>query len=136
MRYTLRAPIDGNLVLEYPNRRVSTTRDGIELSLELGEKGAVSHAVASTRVPSEKVQAFRSVTGPDVGGSALTLSIGGDRELYETLLTSLQDFELELAFALPGNALRRIRWTDVEHHFVAETPEEESLISVTTYSTS
>ncbi len=79
MRYSLRAPIDGNLVLHYPNRRVATTRNGIELSLEIGEKGAVSHATASIQVSNDKVEAFRSSTGPGQGRSAITLNIGGDK---------------------------------------------------------
>jgi hypothetical protein len=136
MRYMLRAPIEGTVVLQYPARRVSTERNGVELALEVGEKGVVAHAVAAISVPSAKVQAFKSTTGAGHSGSDFSLKIGGDKELYEFLLTALQDLELDLGFAFPGIALRRIRWTDAEHRFVAETAEEESLLSVTSYSTS
>jgi len=61
MRYSLRAPIDGNLVLYYPNRRVATTRNGIELSLEIGEKGAVSHATASIQVSNDNRRRHESL---------------------------------------------------------------------------
>ena len=125
VRYILRAPIEGNIVLQYPNGRISAERNGVELALEVGEKGVIAHAIASIKVPNDNVEAFRSSTGPGVHGSDFSLNVGGDRKLYELLLAALQELELDLAFAFPGNALRRIRWTDVEHRFAPETPEEE-----------
>src|SRR5690349_18759827 len=107
MRYVLRAPVEGNLLLEYPLRRVSTVNNDLELLLETTDSLQVTHASASIIVPAERLATFRSSVGPGAAGTAATFHIGGDRELYERLLKALQDLEVNLAFFFPGNALSR-----------------------------
>ena len=105
---------------------------GIELAL-VGDRGYVSHAIASIEVPQERQARFRSSV--EVGVDDVPhFHIGGDQELHSRLLAALQELELDLAFACP--ALKRIRWREIEQEYVAESAEEAAQLAVVSLSTS
>jgi hypothetical protein len=107
-------------------------RDGIELAL-VGDRGFVSHAVASIKVPAEKVGNFRGSV--NVGANDVPhFNVGGDRELHGRLLSALQELELDLAFACP--ALKRIRWREIEQEYVPENDDERAQLAVVSLTTS
>ena len=135
MRYRIKAPVDGSVLLQPPHKSVSARRAGVEFSLEVGKTGTVSFATASAPVPSDKIAHFAGSIEPGDGRVAAKFRIGGDRELHEQLLAALQDLEIDLAFASRGG-LERIRWSELEQSFIAETDDERAMLAVTSLTVS
>ena len=131
MRYRLRAKLEGQLFL---TEAFSIERDGLLFEFIAGDNGQVQELAISLKVPDEKVEKFASGIGPGQGESVATYTIGGDRELYNHLVSELQSLESNLAFA--SGSVKRIHWDTPHQQFIAETPEEEELITFTEFSLS
>ena len=134
MLYRLTAPLEGTVILRPAQPRICALRDGLEFALLADNTGRVTHVSVQMRVPDERLQQFRSSIGPGSGATKATIDIGGDPELFRTLLSELQALESHFAFEVPG-AIRRVAWRDCQHEFIAESEEESRSIPVTSLTT-
>jgi len=131
MRYRLTAKLEGQL---FVTEAFAIERDGLLIEFIAGDNGQIQELAISLRVPDYKVEMFASGIGPGRGESVATYTIGGDRELYDHLVSELQSLESNLAFA--SGSVKRIHWDTPHQQFIAETPEEEELIAFTEFSSS
>lgn len=131
MRYRLTAKLEGQI---FVTEGFAVDREGFLLEFIADDNGQVQELAISLKVPDEKVANFASGIGPGQRESVATYTIGGDRELYDRLVSELQSLESNLAFATA--ALKRIHWDTPHQEFIPETPEEEELITFTAFSSS
>ena len=131
MRYRLKAKLEGQLIL---TENFAFDRDGLLFEFSLDDVSGVQEVAVSLKVLTEKVEKFASEFGPGQGGSQATVTIGGDRELHDILVSELQSLESNLAFF--SSSVKRIHWDSPHQEFIAETPEEGDLIAITGFSRS
>lgn len=135
MLYRITVPVEGSLFLEPGALGCSHSSGASDLSYALtaDETGRVVSATIQAKVPPEKVSSFLSTFAPGQGDSKLTVSIGGDKELYERIVLEFRKLECNLGFALRGQALRRIDCEQMKIEMVPETDEEREQVGITTY---
>jgi len=132
MRYRLTVPLEGVVVLRDGKREVRGRRDGIDFALIADERGRVTHVVVETTVPEDKLDSFKSSIGPGVHGTAATVHLGGDPQLFQKLIEALRVLESHLAFETPG-AIRQINFRERKHEYVPEIDAERSAVPVFAY---
>ena len=128
MRYEPVAKIEGQL---YWTESASIYRGGLLFEFHIDDKGQAVEVAVNMAVPPKRVERFASEIGPGQGSSVATYNIGGDRELYDYLVSELQSLESALAFE--SGAVKRIRWDAPEQRFIPENPQEEELLAVTRF---
>ncbi len=126
MRYCLVCSVEGEFYLTGSG---PVDRDDMRFDFRCDSLGKLKQIAASISVPEDKLPSMETKIGPGEGGSKLTISMGGDKELYDRLVTELQFLESDLAFATVG-ALRRIHWQDPSIEFIHETDEDRRLSPV------
>ena len=134
MRYRLTVPLDGVVLLRDGRREVHGRRDGIDFSLVADERGRVTHVVVEAAVPEDKRSLFQSSIGPGARGTAATVHLGGDPQLFRTLIDALRVLESHLAFETPG-AIRQINFRERKHEYVPENDAERAAVPVFSYGT-
>ncbi len=135
MLYRITVPVEGSLFLEPGALGCGHSSGASDLSFALtaDESGRVVSATIQAKVPPEKIPNLCSTFGPGQDVSKLTITIGGDRELYERIVLELRKLECNLGFALRGQALRRFNCEQMVIEIIAETDEEKERIGVTAY---
>jgi hypothetical protein len=135
MLYRMTVPVEGFLFLEPGALGCSHSSGASDLSYALtaDETGRVVSATIQAKVPPEKVSSFFSTFTPGHGDSKLTVSLGGDKELYERIVLAFRKLECNLSFALRGQALRRINCEQLKIEMLPETDEERARVGVTAY---
>ncbi len=126
MRYRLKAEVDGNLVLD---RDVSVERDDIRVEFLRDQAGRLGHIAVSMKVDPE---AFRTSVETDQGQSAPTVVLGGDPQIYQTLVREMQRLESDISFKCK-NSLKQIHWDTAKEQWIPENPEERSLCAISEF---
>lgn len=131
MRYCVTAKVDGDILLSEPG---SIKRGDFLFDFRLNSDHKLSEIAVSVGVPKEKLTAMASSFEPGEGDIKLKLNIGGDRELYDRLISELQLLESDLSFATLG-ALRKIYWDNPSSiEFIAETEDDTDIPTITSFS--
>jgi hypothetical protein len=130
MRYRMVAKVEGDI---YTSETVLVERGELLFEFRSDESGRLAEIAVSIQVPIERIGKFASAISPGRGESAVTITLGGDAELYRLLVTELQVLESNLAFASIGS-LRQVNWKNPEQEFIPENAAEEKLISIPKYS--
>ena len=133
MKYLVRVGVEGEVYIQQETRCLSAQRGDLTFELRSDDTGCVTEVSVSRDVPPERIERYRSSVGPGEGDSAATFHIGGDREMFDALLSELHYFESALSFWVRG-ALRRFIWHSYATEIIAETPEEQALAPVSGFS--
>jgi hypothetical protein len=135
MLYKITVPVEGSLFLESGAVGCAFSSGASDLSyaLRADANGRVVAATIQAKVPTDKVSAFVSTFGPGEGSSKLSVTLGGDKELYERMVLEFRKLECNLGFVLRGQALRRINTQRMEIEYVPENDEEREFIAVSGY---
>ncbi|MCL4465471.1 MAG: hypothetical protein M1389_05485 [Chloroflexi bacterium] len=131
MRYKLLFPVEGDLFIREAS--VAATREQYVFELSADRTGRVTHASIATAVPPDKVDRFRSSITPPAGDAPISISIGGDKDLYNELIAQMQVLETDLSFVTGGSHIG-LRWSETEASFVPETSDDEQLLAVSSFS--
>jgi hypothetical protein len=126
MRYEVAADAEGTI---YIGEAVTVEHDDLWFDFTADENGYLKEIVVGKTVPESMVDEFQSTIDPQSGPVKARISIGGNRDLHDTLIDSLQMIESHLAWATNA-ALQRIRWDAPRQQFVPESADEEQLLSI------
>lgn len=129
MRYRLTADVIGDVFIRSDKEALATTHDDLEFVLDADPKGRVVRISVSARVPTDRIERFRS-TITDVNEHHSHITVGTDAELHERLLGQLQLLEAQIGYGFVGAPLERIRWDVAEAKVIADSSEEEALLDV------
>lgn len=127
MRYVLACQVDGDLYFREPG---SVQRSDIGYEFRCDADGRLTEIAASVRVPDEMLSQFESKIEPGQGDVKVKVTVGGNRDLYDRLISELQFLESDLSFASVAS-LEKIHWEDPNIEFVAESDEDLTLNPVT-----
>src|SRR5215211_2980362 len=100
MRYCLCAKVEGDIFLMAPGE---IKRGDLTFEFRLAPNLQLSEIAASIVVPEEKLAAMATTFDKGEGDIKLKIGIGGDRELYDRLISELQLLESDLSFATIGS---------------------------------
>ena len=112
-------------------RRVSVERQGTLFEVLAQNDGRVMSVAVSRSVPASRIEQFKSSVTPPGPGVEAQITIGGDKELHETLLAELRSLESDLAYSLNGEVVPEFDWRSVKEEFLAENSQEQQMIAVT-----
>jgi hypothetical protein len=112
MRFGIAASASGSL---YCQETTVVDVEQFRFEFRVDDNKRLEAVCISAKVPSELEKDFAWVVHPGEGGSLLHLTLGGNSEFREDLVTQLQVVESHLAFA-SGGALLSLDW---------DTPKEE-----------
>jgi len=126
MRYEVVADTEGTI---YIGEAVTVEHDDLWFDFTPDENGYLKEIVVGKTVPENMVDEFQSTIDPQSGPIKARISIGGNKDLHEALIDSLQMIESQLAWATNG-ALQRIRWDSPRQRFVPESPDEKQMLSI------
>ena len=126
MRYRIAAKVTGRIITD---KATSAQQGDFVFEFIPNDKNELSQVAISMRVPKSKLKDFENSITKEPG-APLTVTIGGNEDLYNRLKDQLKTLEAHLAFLTRG-ALQRIELEGtIEERFIPETPEEQGLISI------
>lgn len=131
MRYCVCAKVEGNIYLTKPGE---VKRGDFIFDFRLGPDSRLSEIAVSISVPEDKLLSMASTFDSGDGNVKFRIKIGGNRDLYDKLISELQLLESDLSFATQG-ALRKIYWDNPNSiEFIPETDSEEDLPAISSFS--
>lgn len=130
MRYKLIASVEGEAYLVSPT--VIELED-YRAEFDVDQQGRLSKITVSVAVPEDKLEKFRSSLTLGDGESIPRINISTDVELHAELVDRLQMLESALAFST-HTAVMNIDWDTPEQEYVPESPGDEELIAISSFS--
>jgi hypothetical protein len=130
MRYKLIADVEGEVHISSP---VVIEIEDYQTEFQINEEGKLSKVAISLSVPEEKLEKFRGSVILGEVDSTPKIEISTDMELHNRLVDRLQMLESALAFSTQA-ALTRIDCATPDQEYFPESPQEQELIAVTSFS--
>lgn len=131
MRYCICAKVEGNI---YLTKAGEIRRGDFVFEFRLAPDSRLSEIAASILVPENKLPSMATTFDQGDGNVIPRIKIGGDRELYDRLISELQLLEADLSFATQG-ALRKIYWDNPSSvEFISEIDSESDPPTISSFS--
>jgi hypothetical protein len=130
VRYCVCAKVEGDIFLTAPG---SIKRGDYIFEFRLTPDSRLSEIAVSIVVPEEKLSSMATSFEQGEGEIKLKINIGGDRELFDRLISELQLLESDLSFATLGT-LRKICWDNPSSiEFIPETERDTEIPTLASF---
>jgi hypothetical protein len=131
MRYRLLCEVEGDLYIR-ERRPAISDYDDVRYELVIDDKGRVTQAAVSMKVPVEKLGQIGTSIGPPLPGTnaKLHITISTDPGMHKRLVEALQRMESLLAVTGGGPLIRRIRWDVLSREYITENESDEQYAAI------
>lgn len=130
MRFRLKAGVKGHMFIRSP---ITVERGVYRFEFLPSDTGQIEFISVSKEVPSDRIEELKDFVKPADGSNPITITIGTDLDTHQELVDQLQMVESVLTYS-SRFALQKINWATPDQEYIAESEEDQEILSVSAFS--